>query len=239
MLHVEMLLMEPQEGGNLGSICRALKTLGFPPPKLIAAPEGIERSPEARRLAHGAREYLQKVERYDSMEKIAESYDFLVGTTARRRRTVSEYVNVRDVSPLLRRKGNSLRRVGILFGSEASGLPSAALKSCDLVSTVPLETSYPSLNLAQAVLLYAYELSPLLSMGEEEGKEEIGGFPEANRLALERESPVYKVLAGRVTRILSKKGVNAPLVGRIRERLAHIEEGDLVLIHSILNAIEE
>lgn len=239
MLRIEILLLEPQEGGNLGSICRGLKTLGFPPPTLIAAPEGIERSPEARRLAHGAREYLQKIERYDAMEEIADSYDLLVGTTARRRRTVLEYVDLRDVAPLLRKKGDSLGKVALLFGSEASGLPSVALKSCDMVSTIPLRTSYPSLNLAQAVLIYAYELAPLLGNGERGDAQERSTTGKTRVAAQAQESPVYRALTGRVERILSGRGVNEPLIGRVKERLAHVEEGDLALIHSILNALEE
>jgi tRNA/rRNA methyltransferase len=231
---LEILLMEPEEGGNLGSICRALKTLGYPPPKLIAAPEGIERSPEARRLAHGAREYLEEVERYENLEAVADTYDLIVGTTARRRRTVTEYLDLRELPGLLRRKGSSAGRVAILFGSEASGLPSSVLKKCDLISTVPLRTSYPSLNLAQAVLLYAYELSPLMTdKRKENGKRVPGGA------GAEAAGPAYRALLERIVRLLSEREVNEPLIGRVRERLAHVEEGDVSLIHSVLNALEQ
>lgn len=236
-LSIDTLLLDPQEGGNLGSICRGLKTLGFGPPKVISAPEGIERSPAARRLAHGAREYLEEIERYDTLEEIAPSYDFVVGTTARKRRSVLEYVEIREVAPLILTKGESAKRVAILFGSEASGLPSSVLNQCDLVSTVPLRTSYPSLNLAQAVLLYAYELAPLLERSDE------GGRPAAREGASSaesrgEESPAYRALLQRTVRLLSERAVNEPLIGRVRERLAHVEEGDVALIHSILNALE-
>ena len=51
--------------------------------------------------------------------------------------------------------------MGLLFGCEASGLPNHALEMADLISYIPLAVDYPSLNLAQAVMLYAYELAPL------------------------------------------------------------------------------
>mgnify|MGYP006283722223 CR=1 FL=1 len=222
------LLLEPQEGGNLGSICRGLKTLGFSPPGLVSGPEGLERSPDARRLAHGAREYLDQVQRFDTLDEALEGYDFIVGTTARRRRSVLEYINLRALPPLLTGKGASVSRVAILFGSEASGLPSDVLRRCHLVSTVPLKTTYPSLNLAQAVLIYAYELAPLIHESEEpkySSTEQTSG-------------PEYRALLERVEKLLSERRVNEALLGRVKERLAHVEGGDVALIHSILNALE-
>jgi tRNA/rRNA methyltransferase len=222
------LLLEPREGGNLGSICRGLKTLGFSPPVLVSAPEGLERSPDARRLAHGAREYLDQVQRFDTLEEALEGYDFIVGTTARRRRRVLEYINLRALPPLLTGKGATVSRVAILFGSEASGLPSTVLGRCHLVSTVPLRTTYPSLNLAQAVLLYAYELAPLIQDSEEP----------AYTSTEQASGPEYRALLERVEKLLSERRVNEALLGRVKERLAHVEGGDVALIHSILNALE-
>ena len=59
------------------------------------------------------------------------------------------------------RSKSSLRRIGILFGCEESGLSNAQLAQADLVSYLPLRVGYPSLNLGQAIMLYAYELSTL------------------------------------------------------------------------------
>ncbi|MFW6338355.1 MAG: TrmH family RNA methyltransferase [Alkalispirochaetaceae bacterium] len=227
---IDTVLLEPQEGGNLGSICRGLKTLGFTPPVLVSAHQGIERSPEARRLAHGAREYLGQLRRFETLDDALEEYSFILGTTARKRRTVSEYIELRMLSSLLRKKGEAVSRIALLFGSEASGLPSSALRRCHLVSTIPLRSSYPSLNLAQAVLLYAYELAPLLRTPEEAA----GSYARS----VGARTPEYRALLERVERLLSERRVNEALLGRVRERLAHVEEGDVALIHSILNALE-
>lgn len=233
-MRIETVLLEPQEGGNLGSICRGLKTLGFSPPILVSAPEGVERSPEARRLAHGARDYLEEIDRHDSLNDALEGFDFVLGTTARRRRTVLEYIDLRELSSLLLSKGDAVSKVAVLFGSEASGLPSSVLRRCHLVSTIPLRTSYPSLNLAQAVLLYAYELAPLLKAAKGASAATPG-----SAVAVPKEAtPAYRTLLERVEQLLKQKRVNAPLRGRVQERLAHVEETDLALIHSILNALE-
>lgn len=58
--------------------------------------------------------------------------------------------------------------MGILFGCEESGLSNAQLAQADLVSYLPLRVGYPSLNLGQAVMLYAYELTALLDEAESE-----------------------------------------------------------------------
>ena len=224
---VDFLLLEPEQGGNLGSICRALKTFGFGPPLLVRAAEGIERSPEARRLAHGAREYLDQLVRYDDLETALAPYDFRIATTARRRRTVAEYLPVDELTERLGEKGKSITKVALLFGSEASGLPSNALHSCDLVTTIPLSTSYPSLNLAQALLLYAYTLSNL--------SRESTASDEA---AEEGDTGEYRALVARIEAVMSRNSGNPALIGRIRERLTHIREEDVALIHSVLNALE-
>ena len=224
MTRLDVILVEPQEGGNLGSICRALKTLGFRPPMLLDAPVDIEAAPEARRLAHGAREYLDEIERVVNFEEFEERYDFLVGTTARRRRAVSEYIDARQLPALLEAKGGTVSKVALLFGSEASGLSSGILRRCDLVSTVPLATSYPSLNLAQAVLLYAYELSPLHSRARGEASSRAEGTE-------------YRALRRRVEAILQEGRGNPALSGRVLERLALLEAQDVDLLHSVLNLL--
>lgn len=228
MNRIDVLLMEITEGGNLGSICRALKTLGFPPPRLVAAPPGIEESRDARRLAHGAREYLHNLKRYEKLEDALGEYDFVIGTTARPRRTVSEYIEAERLPELLKAKGEAVRTAALLFGGEAAGLSSESLNRCDLVSTVPLATDYPSLNLAQAVLLYAYELSPI----EGERSPEVAD-------GQRQETASYRALAERVERVLERRRGNPALGGRITERLSHLREGDIRLLHSVLNLLEE
>ena len=223
MTGLDFILVEPGQAGNVGTICRALKTMGFGPPKIIGGAEGLEKSGEAQKLAHGAREFLEGIERPASIAEVKRSYGFLVGTTARRRRTVGEYVELRRLPGLLSAKGSRVGKVAILFGSEASGLSSEVLHQCELISTVPLSTTYPSLNLAQAVLLYAYELAGL--------KHAVENAEEANR------EGSYRALLGRIDGLLSKEPGNVALRGRVRERLAYLEAGDIALMHSLLNTI--
>ena len=56
---------------------------------------------------------------------------------------------------------SAVERIAIVFGCEESGLSNEQLEACDLLTGIPLAVSYPSLNLSQAVMLYAYELGQL------------------------------------------------------------------------------
>ncbi|MFP4330337.1 MAG: TrmH family RNA methyltransferase [Spirochaetaceae bacterium] len=241
MRRLEIVLLETGVGGNLGSICRALKTLGFPPPLLINPKNGILSSPEARRLAHGAREYLDHAGSLESVDELFRSFDFVIGTTDAHRRTVGERVEPGRLPALLESKGGSVGRAALLFGSEARGLSSEILSRCDLVSTLPLATSHPSLNLAQAVLIYAYELSPL--RGGTGAAESLlaGHSPPAEAVRKPGHPPAtagHRALRRRLEERLAAAQANSALIGRVAERVALLCEGDVALAHSVLTAVE-
>lgn len=236
MTGVDVVLYEPARGANLGSVCRALKTLALPPPLLLDAPEGLERSPEAVRLAHGSKDALEAVRRLTSVEELFSAYDFVIGTTNAHRRSVGESVGLRELPGLLERKGSSIRRAALLFGSEARGVPSELLARCDLVSTIPLAIDYPSLNLAQAVLLYAYELSPIAGGT---GSPRAPGTADSGDAAETVISPSHRALRERLEAELERAGANGALIGRILERLALLCESDVALAHSALTALTE
>ncbi|MBD3669170.1 MAG: hypothetical protein HUJ29_00210, partial [Gammaproteobacteria bacterium] len=156
---------------------------------------------------------------------------------------VGEYRPITELPELLEEKGSSISPIAIRFGSEASGLPSSVLQRCHLVSTVPLATTYPSLNLAQAVLLYAHELSQIrvggpVTAAAPEGAPTTDSRPEdESRLRSSGEAGSYAALLRRLEALLEDRG-NPALLGKLRERLAHIDGNDVALIHSILNALE-
>jgi tRNA/rRNA methyltransferase len=65
------------------------------------------------------------------------------------------------INDLIKNKANTINNLAIVFGREESGLTNDELKLCDVVTSVPMKTTYPSLNLAQSVMIYAYTLSML------------------------------------------------------------------------------
>lgn len=123
-------------------------------------------------------------------------------------------------------KSDQISKAGIIFGTEESGLPNEILLQCDTASTIPLVKSYPSLNLSQAVMLFAYELSGL------EPTKPILDAPEMQG---------YSELKSRILSILDAIGIpdEMPLKGRILERLSRLGSEDINLIHSISNRIQK
>jgi len=85
--------------------------------------------------------------------------DISIGTTAKKRLTRHNLYTANQLSDLIASKSGTLNSVAVVFGCEEHGLTKEQLELCDLVSSIPLAIKYPSLNLAQAVLIYAYELS--------------------------------------------------------------------------------
>jgi tRNA/rRNA methyltransferase len=153
------ILMAPARPENVGAAARALKTMGFSRLRIVAS--DVHTREEAHWVAHGAQELLQTAQQFASLPDALADLDLVIATTARQRGEHHRYLTPDAVCQQIRNK-QGLQRIGILFGCEESGLSNAQLAQADLVSYLPLRVGYPSLNLGQAIMLYAYELSTLL-----------------------------------------------------------------------------
>ncbi|MFC3914983.1 tRNA/rRNA methyltransferase [Pseudaeromonas sharmana] len=153
------ILMAPARPENVGAAARAMKTMGFSRLRVVASQ--AHRQPEAFWVAHGAQELLEQAEAFTSLPEALLDMDLVIATTARQRGQHHVYLTPAQVKAQLLNK-SGLQRVGILFGCEESGLSNEQLAHADLISYLPLKVGYPSLNLGQAIMLYAYEMSALL-----------------------------------------------------------------------------
>ncbi len=163
-MDITFVLVQPQRPANVGAIARALKTWGFR--HWIMVDSTAHRTYEARAVAHGAHDLLDSAGECGDLATALATVDFAIATTARRRGQVRACVPAAALPALLREKAGVVARVGLVFGCESHGLTNAQLDQCDLLSTLPLAVDYPSLNLAQAVGLYAYLLSDIAPPSE-------------------------------------------------------------------------
>ncbi len=217
------ILYKPAVPGNIGASARAIKTMGFSKLRLIEPADHL--STEARMLAHGSNEILENATVFDTVEKAVEDLDFVIATTAKHRSAKVDYVTSRDLRAFLENKGSLVRKAGILFGTEESGLPNHIILRSDIAATIPMSGSYPSLNLSQSVMVLAYELSNLSPAREKQlGDEKIPGWAEIRE---------------RSETILSAAGIppGSPLYHRILERMAHLKAGDARLLHSVTSRL--
>lgn len=153
--NVCIVLVHPLLPENIGSACRAMKNMGLSDLRLVHPP--LDRTQRAEKLAHGAEEILENAKRVFTVEEALEGVQYTVGTTARLGGWREQVKTPRTAAPILLDLAKE-NRIAILFGSEDCGLSNEVVKECQMLINVPTTKEHHSLNLAQAVLLIAYEL---------------------------------------------------------------------------------
>ena len=220
------ILVEPAVPGNIGAAARAIKTMGFEYLRLIKPCSYM--NAEALKMAHGSADILKNANVYSSLYEATGDVDLIVGTTAKSRSARVDYISCSDLPGIIRDKGSTCNAIGILFGREESGLTNTELKECDIVTRIPMISDYPSLNLSQAVMVYAYILSDFII------KEDKAEQKDRNENGL-------NALRSKTETALTELGIkdNPALYGRIMERLALLGEDDIHLLHSVINKFKE
>jgi TrmH family RNA methyltransferase len=154
--NVVVVLSRPTEPMNIGAACRAMKTMGLRHLRLISPLNPKGRS--ARALAHGAEDILDEALVVDDLLAAVGDAQVVTGTTARerqlRKRALLTPAELADRIAEHARDG----RVVIMFGTERTGLTNDEIDLCRYLSTVDTAPEQPSLNLAQAVMLYGWEI---------------------------------------------------------------------------------
>jgi TrmH family RNA methyltransferase len=155
LARVDVVLVRPSRAGNVAAACRALKNMGLRSLWLVGADAlDLDRDREARALAYGAWDVLDGARRTGSLADAVSGCTLVVATSGR------EAAGAWSPRRLAREaEARSLGgRLAVVFGPEASGLRREELELCHEIVRVPTDPAQPSLNLAQAVLLIAYEL---------------------------------------------------------------------------------
>ncbi len=164
---VRVVLVETSHPGNVGSVARAMKTMGFgtlPGSLVLVSPRepDVLAHPEAVALASGADDVLASACIVDDIETALAGTAFSVAMTARQRefgppRLLPRAAAAQGRSVLTADHGDSAT-IAFVFGNERYGLPNEAVLRCSAVTHIPANPAYASLNLAQAVQLIAYEM---------------------------------------------------------------------------------
>ncbi len=151
---LKVILVEPQIPGNVGAVARVLKNFGVKSLYLVRPHSFL--SKEALSRASKAEDILYRAKLFSSLEDAITDCQYIVTTTARKRYKISTLMP-RKVAPLLSAISQN-NRIGLVFGPERSGLKNKELLLGHIFLTIPTDTSYSSLNLAQAVGIVLYEL---------------------------------------------------------------------------------
>lgn len=151
-----VVLVEPQLGENIGTACRAMANFGLADLRLVSPRDGW---PNERAIAAASRadHVLNAVQVFDTFEGALSDFNYVLATTARARDFAKPVLGPEEaVAEILTRTARG-EKVGILFGRERVGLHNEEIAVSDAILTYPIDPRFASLNIAQAVLLIAYE----------------------------------------------------------------------------------
>ncbi len=224
-MKIVFILVEPAVPENVGAAARAIKTMGFSDLILVNPCDYL--CDKALMLAHGSNEILRNAKVFSSLKEALSDIDFSIATSAKQRWVKQNIIQSTEIKHFIREKEDIIESLAIVFGGEESGLSNEDIALCDRVAAIPLAEPYPSLNLSQAVMVFAYSLTSISSEAviKERGVENHG----------------YKQLKHKVDRILNEVEITEKslVYGRIMERLTEISSEDVNLLHSLCSKIIE
>jgi TrmH family RNA methyltransferase len=153
---VVVVLWETQNYVNIAGSIRAMKNFGLTRLRLVN-PNGWDPW-RIEGIAHDTHDIIEAARIYDNLPDALADCAWVVGMTARERRAKRSVGRPREIAPELLQRAGEAGPVALLFGREDNGLSNEALDLCHRTVTIPTNPEHSSLNLAQAVLLMAYEM---------------------------------------------------------------------------------
>jgi len=152
---VRLVLMRPRNPENLGAVARVMKNFGLSSWSLVDPRTHDFHA--ARRVAVHSEEILDRPAMAGSLDEAVADSSWVVGTSSRSIPGVPVFAP-RELAAQMAERARSGQDVALVFGDERSGLTNDEVARCHALSRVPVEPEQPSINLAQSVALYAYEL---------------------------------------------------------------------------------
>jgi TrmH family RNA methyltransferase len=215
--NVYFVLVEPGEPGNIGASARAIKNMGFRNLCLVKPP--AEMTEEGRWFARNAHDVLDSAAVHDSVDEAMRDMAVIVGTSRRtgKRRGVILPVEkgtarIRDIA--------ANNKVAVLFGRETGGLYNDEVDECGFIIKIPSSEIQPSLNLSQAVLILAYELSKHWEAMEDRRRRHQKKYDNSSLMENLRTHGEIGTLYGKIARVL--------------ELLEYVPRGDRNLLKNII-----
>ena len=228
-----IILVRPQLGENIGKAARAMLNFGLTEMRIVNPRDGWP-NPSAGPAASGADIVLERAEVFDTLAEATADISHIYATTVRKRGVTKPVLTPEEAAnEMLSAQGRS----AILFGAERSGLETDEVAMARTIITVPINPEFGSLNLAQAVILCAYEWSkhqklespPKVELDPPAPQEELDGMIGQLFGLLEERSyffPPERTSATQLTlrNLLTKPGWNSLEIRTLRGVLSAFKE---------------
>jgi tRNA/rRNA methyltransferase len=156
--NISFILHKPQLSENIGACARAIKNFSFK--KLILInPKPIFPNDKIFATSVGAKNIINQSKVYENIEKALKDIDIVIATSARFRNKNVKHINLDDL-----KKIDFKKKVGFLFGSEASGLSNEEVSYANYTLQIPTNPEFKSLNLSHSLIIIAQVISSIIKM---------------------------------------------------------------------------
>jgi tRNA/rRNA methyltransferase len=162
-----IVLVRPQLGQNIGKAARAMLNFGLTDMRLVSPRDGWP-NPDAGPAASGADAVLERAQVFATTQEAIADCSTVFASTVRRRDLIMPVIGPAEMAASI---AASPQRTAILFGPERSGLETDEVALANAIVTVPINPDFGSLNLAQAVILLAYEWSKNCALAQPPAKD--------------------------------------------------------------------
>jgi tRNA/rRNA methyltransferase len=194
---IYFILVRPQMGENIGSVARAIKNFNIKYLRIVN-PRCNWPNQKALATSVGAKDILKSAKIYNSIEKAIGDLDIIFASTSRIRTINKKIISILD----FKKKIDKKRKIGILFGPEASGLSNDEISYANYLVKIPTNKKFSSLNLSHSAIIFCFELFQYFS-----NKKDIYKSSYKNPVA--KKSEVNKFLSFIINK-LDKKGFLQP-----------------------------
>ena len=156
--NISFILHKPQLSENIGACARAIKNFNFK--KLILVnPKPIFPNDKILATSVGAKDVITQSKKYETLEKALSKIDIVIATSARFRNKNIKHINLEGL-----KKINLKKKIGFLFGSEASGLSNNEISYANYTLQIPSNPDFKSLNLSHSLIIIAQYVSSLIKL---------------------------------------------------------------------------
>ena len=156
--NISFILHKPQLSENIGACARAIKNFNFD--KLILIdPRPSFPNDKIIATSVGAKDIIKKSKVFDSLEPALEKIDYLIATTSRFRNKNIKHIQLKDL-----KKIDYKKKIGFLFGSEASGLSNNEISYANYTMQIPTSSNFKSLNLSHSLIVVAQTVFNLINL---------------------------------------------------------------------------
>ena len=151
--NIYFILVRPQMGENIGSVARAIKNFNIKHLRIVN-PRCNWPNHKALATSVGAKDILKSAKIYKSLEKSIGDLDIIFASSSRIRKVNKKIITVSNMKVKIKRE----KKIGILFGPEASGLSNDEINCANYLVKIPSNKKFSSLNLSHSAIIFCFEL---------------------------------------------------------------------------------